>query len=61
MTVIRSVIRCLQWRFDAWADEFIDLYFRSAACPYAEVRGGMAQLLNAMDQLKVSASFRGPS
>jgi hypothetical protein len=35
--LVRSVIRCFQWRFNAWADEFVDLYFKSIACPYAEV------------------------
>ena len=51
--IVRSVIRCLQWRFDAWADDFVDLYFDSIHCPYAEVRGLMAAVLNAIDQLKV--------
>ena len=57
LTVVRSVIRCLQWRFDPWADEFIDLYFKSISSPYAEVRAGIAQLLNAMDQLKFHPSY----
>lgn len=53
MQVVRSVIRCLQWRFNAWSDDFVELYFKSVACPYAEVRGLMASVLNAIDQLKV--------
>jgi proteasome activator subunit 4 len=51
--IVRSVIRCLQWRFNAWADDFVELYFNSVNCPYAEVRGLMASVLNAIDQLKV--------
>ena len=35
--LVRSVIRCLQWRFNAWADDFVELYFKSIDCPYAEV------------------------
>ena len=35
--VVRSVVRCLNIRFSAWADDFIELYFKSMACPYAEV------------------------
>lgn len=53
----RSVIRCLQWRFNAWADDFVDVYFREVTCPYAEVRGLIASVLNAIDQLKVSALY----
>ncbi|ORY33092.1 putative membrane protein [Naematelia encephala] len=55
--LIRSIIRCLQWRFNAWADDFVDLYFKSIACPYAEVRGLMASVLNAIDQLKFHPSY----
>ncbi|WWD21364.1 hypothetical protein CI109_105848 [Kwoniella shandongensis] len=53
----RSVIRCLQWRFNAWADDFVKLYFDSIACPYAEVRGLIASVLNAIDQLKFYPSY----
>lgn len=53
--LVRSLIRCLQWKFNAWADDFIELYFRNVACPYAEVRGLMASVLNAIDQIKVRA------
>lgn len=53
----RSVIRCLQWRFNAWADDFVEVYFREVTCPYAEVRGLIASVLNAIDQLKVSAVY----
>lgn len=35
--LVRSVIRCTQWRFNAWADDFVELYFKSVACPFAEV------------------------
>jgi len=38
---VRSVIRCLQWRFNAWADDFVKLYFSSIDCPYAEVSADM--------------------
>ncbi|KAK8843981.1 hypothetical protein IAR55_006774 [Kwoniella newhampshirensis] len=55
--LVRSIIRCLQWRFNAWADAFVDLYFKSVACPYAEVRGLMASVLNAIDQLKFYPSY----
>ncbi|WVQ63803.1 uncharacterized protein L199_001958 [Kwoniella botswanensis] len=55
--LVRSVVRCLQWRFNAWADEFAELYFKSVACPYAEVRGLMASVLNAIDQLKFYPSY----
>nr|XP_019049698.1 proteasome activator subunit 4 [Kwoniella bestiolae CBS 10118]OCF28628.1 proteasome activator subunit 4 [Kwoniella bestiolae CBS 10118] len=55
--LVRSVIRCLQWRFNAWADEFAELYFKSISCPYAEVRGLMASVLNAIDQLKFYPSY----
>nr|XP_018259276.1 proteasome activator subunit 4 [Kwoniella dejecticola CBS 10117]OBR81434.1 proteasome activator subunit 4 [Kwoniella dejecticola CBS 10117] len=55
--LVRSVIRCLQWRFNAWADDFAELYFKSIACPYAEVRGLMASVLNAVDQIKFYPSY----
>ena len=55
--LVRSVIRCLQWRFNAWADEFVELYFKSVACPYAEVRSLMASVINAIDQLKFYPSY----
>jgi proteasome activator subunit 4 len=51
--IVRSLVRCFQWNFSAWADDFIDLYFAAADCPYAEVRGLISALLNALDQLKV--------
>jgi proteasome activator subunit 4 len=51
--LVRSVLRCLQWRFNAWTDDFIDFYFRSVTCPYAEVRNLIASVLNGMDQIKV--------
>nr|ODN78210.1 proteasome activator subunit 4 [Cryptococcus depauperatus CBS 7841] len=53
----RSVIRCLQWRFNAWADDFTKLYFKEVACPYADVRGMIASVLNAIDQLKFYPSY----
>lgn len=52
--LVRSVLRCLQWRFNAWTDDFVDFYFRSVTCPYAEVRNLIASVLNGMDQIKVS-------
>nr|XP_019009928.1 proteasome activator subunit 4 [Kwoniella pini CBS 10737]OCF48709.1 proteasome activator subunit 4 [Kwoniella pini CBS 10737] len=55
--LVRSVIRCLQWRFNAWADDFVELYFKSIDCPYAEVRGSMSSVLNAIDQLKFYPSY----
>ncbi|OCF42973.1 proteasome activator subunit 4 [Kwoniella heveanensis CBS 569] len=55
--LVRSVVRCLQWRFNAWADDFVELYFNSVACPYAEVRGLMSSVLNAIDQLKFYPSY----
>jgi len=55
--IVRSVIRCLQWRFNAWADDFTALYFGSVDCPYAEVRGLVSALLNAIDQLKFHPSY----
>ena len=35
------------------------LYFNSIHCPYAEVRGLMAAVLNAIDQLKVGLPLDG--
>ncbi|WVR08974.1 hypothetical protein IAU60_006033 [Kwoniella sp. DSM 27419] len=55
--LVRSVIRCLQWRFNAWADDFVKLYFQSISCPYAEVRGLISSVLNAIDQLKFYPSY----
>lgn len=51
--LVRSCVRCLQWKFSAWVDEFVDMYFGAVDCPYAEVRGLISVLLNALDQLKV--------
>lgn len=51
----------MQWRFNAWADDFVDLYFKSIDCPYAEVRGLMASVLNAIDQLKFHPSYPSPA
>jgi proteasome activator subunit 4 len=51
--LVRSVLRCLQWRFNAWIDDFVDFYFRSITCPYAEVRNLIASVLNGMDQIQV--------
>ncbi|ORX39177.1 putative membrane protein [Kockovaella imperatae] len=59
--IVRSVIRCLQWRFNAWADETVDLYFKAIACPYAEVRNLLASVLNAVDQLKFHPSYPSAS
>ena len=54
---IRSLIARLDWRFSAWADEFIELYFKALRCPYAEVRALVSTILNSLDQLRVSTSF----
>lgn len=53
----RSVLRCLQWRFVAWSRDFIDLYFQSLTCPYAEVRALMASVINAVDQIRWYPSY----
>ncbi|EIW66071.1 hypothetical protein TREMEDRAFT_35609 [Tremella mesenterica DSM 1558] len=37
VNLVRSLLRCFTWRFNAWSDDFIDLYFRSVSCPYADV------------------------
>ncbi|WRT69165.1 uncharacterized protein IL334_006149 [Kwoniella shivajii] len=57
VNLARSVIRGLQWRFNAWADDFAELYFNSISCPYAEVRGLISNALNALDQLKFYPSY----
>lgn len=49
----------MQWKFSAWADEFVALYFSAVDCPYAEVRGLISALLNAIDQLKVRLLRKG--
>jgi proteasome activator subunit 4 len=51
--VIRSLVARLDWRFSAWADDFIELYFNALDCPYAEVRALVSTILNSLDQLKV--------
>ena len=59
--IVRSLIRCLQWRFYAWTDDIVDLYFKAVACPYAEVRNLLASVFNAIDQLKFHPSYPSPA
>ncbi|WVQ81077.1 hypothetical protein IAT38_003199 [Cryptococcus sp. DSM 104549] len=55
--LVRSVVRCLQWRFNAWADDFAALYFKTVECPYAEVRNLTSAMLNVIDQIKFHPSY----
>ncbi|KAL7421289.1 Proteasome activator BLM10 [Cryptotrichosporon argae] len=55
--LVRSLLRCLQWRFTAWSDDFVQLYFSALDCPYADVRLLVGSVLNALDQLKWNTSY----
>ncbi|KAK4685506.1 proteasome activator subunit 4, partial [Tremellales sp. Uapishka_1] len=55
--LVRSCLKSMQWKFEAWADQFLDLYFKAIACPHSEVRVLMASVMNALDQLKFHPSY----
>ncbi|WVQ73567.1 hypothetical protein IAR50_003145 [Cryptococcus sp. DSM 104548] len=55
--LVRSSLRCLQWRFNAWADDVLAVYFKEVGCGYADVRGLLASVFNAADQFKFHPSY----
>ena len=60
-SMVSSLIRCLGWRFEPWADEFIDISFNQASSSdFVEVRGIVASNILCLDNVRWHPSYDSP-
>jgi proteasome activator subunit 4 len=61
VSMTSSLVRCFGWRFEPWADEFIDICFNQASSSdFVEVRGIVASNILCLDNVRWHPSYDSP-